>query len=152
MDEADQLGDRIAIMAQGSIQCVGSPLFLKTHYGVGYSLTLVKDANCDEDAVQATIAQHVPKAELVNNIAGEMAYQLPTQSSPHFADLFDTFDAHMQQWAIQSYGISVTTLEQVFLKVQQTAHTNHTVLQPTSDTGADVSPLSTVCARLCAGG
>ena len=117
MDEADLLGDRIAIMAQGTIQCVGSPLFLKSHYGVGYSMTLVKDANCDEDAVQSTIARYVPQAQLVNNVAGEMAFQLPTASSPAFADLFDTFDAHMTQWAIQSYGISITTLEQVFLKV-----------------------------------
>jgi len=29
MDEADILGDRIAIMAMGRLQCAGSPLFLK---------------------------------------------------------------------------------------------------------------------------
>lgn len=34
LDEADQLGDRIAIMAKGNIQCCGSSLFLK----VGSSL------------------------------------------------------------------------------------------------------------------
>lgn len=33
MDEADLLGDRIAIMAGGELQCCGSPLFLKTKYG-----------------------------------------------------------------------------------------------------------------------
>ena len=33
MDEADLLGDRIAIMADGVIQCVGSPMFLKNNYG-----------------------------------------------------------------------------------------------------------------------
>ena len=121
MDEADQLGDRIAIMAQGVVQCVGSPLFLKTQYGVGYSLTVVKDSHCDEDAVQSTIQRFVPQAELVNNIAGEMAYQLPTAASPAFADLFDTFDLNLKSWAIQSYGISVTTLEQVFLKVGKDA-------------------------------
>ncbi len=33
MDEADLLGDRIAIMAEGVIQCVGSSLFLKKKYG-----------------------------------------------------------------------------------------------------------------------
>lgn len=33
MDEADLLGDRIAIMAGGELQCYGSPLFLKTKYG-----------------------------------------------------------------------------------------------------------------------
>lgn len=33
MEEADVLGDRIAIMANGEIQCCGSPLFLKKKYG-----------------------------------------------------------------------------------------------------------------------
>ena len=29
MDEADYLGDRIGIMSQGRLQCLGSPVFLK---------------------------------------------------------------------------------------------------------------------------
>lgn len=35
MDEADLLGDRIAIMAKGELQCCGSSLFLKRKYGKG---------------------------------------------------------------------------------------------------------------------
>jgi ATP-binding cassette subfamily A (ABC1) protein 3 len=42
MDEADILGDRIAIMAEGDVQCSGSSLFLKNRYGVGYNLTIAK--------------------------------------------------------------------------------------------------------------
>ena len=42
MDEADILGDRIAIMAEGRLRCVGSSLFLKKTYGVGYQLTIDK--------------------------------------------------------------------------------------------------------------
>ncbi|VDQ05446.1 unnamed protein product [Trichobilharzia regenti] len=34
MDEADHLGDRIAIMAGGELKCFGSPLFLKAKYGM----------------------------------------------------------------------------------------------------------------------
>jgi len=33
MEEADVLGDRIAIMADGKVKCCGSPLFLKKYYG-----------------------------------------------------------------------------------------------------------------------
>ena len=33
MDEADYLGDRIAIMAAGKLVCSGSSLFLKKRYG-----------------------------------------------------------------------------------------------------------------------
>jgi ATP-binding cassette, subfamily A (ABC1), member 3 len=42
MDEADILGDRICIMAEGKIKCCGSSLFLKNRYGVGYNLVIAK--------------------------------------------------------------------------------------------------------------
>lgn len=40
MDEADILGDRICIMAEGKVQCCGSSLFLKNRFGFGYNLSL----------------------------------------------------------------------------------------------------------------
>ena len=43
MDEADLLGDRIAIISRGKLRCCGTSLFLKTNLGSGYYLTLVKD-------------------------------------------------------------------------------------------------------------
>uniref|UniRef100_A0A3P9PUU7 P-type phospholipid transporter n=1 Tax=Poecilia reticulata TaxID=8081 RepID=A0A3P9PUU7_POERE len=43
MDEADILGDRIAIISQGKMRCCGSSLFLKKCFGSGYYLTLVRD-------------------------------------------------------------------------------------------------------------
>ncbi|XP_007128068.1 retinal-specific phospholipid-transporting ATPase ABCA4 [Physeter macrocephalus] len=42
MDEADILGDRIAIIAQGRLYCSGTPLFLKNCFGTGFYLTLVR--------------------------------------------------------------------------------------------------------------
>ncbi|KAM4021891.1 retinal-specific phospholipid-transporting ATPase ABCA4 [Anomaloglossus baeobatrachus] len=42
MDEADLLGDRIAIISQGRLYCSGSPLFLKNCFGTGFYLTLVR--------------------------------------------------------------------------------------------------------------
>ena len=43
MDEADILGDRIAIISQGKLCCCGTSLFLKAKFGSGYSLTLVRE-------------------------------------------------------------------------------------------------------------
>ncbi|KAJ8306340.1 hypothetical protein KUTeg_016885 [Tegillarca granosa] len=54
MDEADMLGDRIAIIAHGKLRCCGSSLFLKSHFGNGYYLTLVKDSKLDEDKPEGT--------------------------------------------------------------------------------------------------
>jgi ATP-binding cassette subfamily A (ABC1) protein 3 len=45
MDEADYLGDRIGIMSSGRLMAIGSPLYLKTRFGVGYNLTLVKNSS-----------------------------------------------------------------------------------------------------------
>ena len=33
MEEADYLGDRIAIMVDGTLRCCGSPMYLKRKYG-----------------------------------------------------------------------------------------------------------------------
>jgi ABC-type multidrug transport system ATPase subunit len=44
MDEADILGDRIAIMASGKLTALGSSIFLKTKFGTGYTLTIVKSS------------------------------------------------------------------------------------------------------------
>ena len=43
MDEADILGDRIGIMCGGKMTCVGSSLFLKKKFGVGYNMICVKE-------------------------------------------------------------------------------------------------------------
>ena len=42
LDEAEYLGDRIGIMTQVKLKCVGSSVFLKNKFGVGYNLTIVK--------------------------------------------------------------------------------------------------------------
>jgi len=41
MDEADILGDRIAIISEGRLRCCGSSMFLKKQFASGYYLTLV---------------------------------------------------------------------------------------------------------------
>ena len=42
MDEADLLGDRIAIISNGEMKCCGSSLFLKNTFCEGYHLYIVK--------------------------------------------------------------------------------------------------------------
>ena len=39
MDEADLLADRKAIVSKGKLRCLGSSLFLKNRFGLGYHLT-----------------------------------------------------------------------------------------------------------------
>lgn len=42
MDEADVLSDRIGIMTSGQISCLGTSMFLKKKFGVGYNMTMIK--------------------------------------------------------------------------------------------------------------
>lgn len=36
MDEADALSDKIAVIVDGTFKCIGTPLYLKNHFGEGY--------------------------------------------------------------------------------------------------------------------
>ena len=46
-----------------------------------------------------------------------MTVQIPSKYSSSFKDFFADFDNDLEELDIQSYGISITTLEQVFLKI-----------------------------------
>ncbi|KAG6613571.1 ABCA1 lipid exporter [Phytophthora cinnamomi] len=48
MNDADTLGNRIAIMAEGELRCCGSALYLKNQYGADYNLTIVKEEGCND--------------------------------------------------------------------------------------------------------
>ncbi|KAL3658018.1 hypothetical protein V7S43_017060 [Phytophthora oleae] len=123
MDEADILGDRIAIMAEGQLRCCGSSLFLKNRYGAGYNFTLVKSSDpaapCKEAQLQSLVTSRVPAAKVLSNVGAEIAFQLPLDSTASFPQLFEELDEKMRELGVLSYGISVTTLEEVFIKVAE---------------------------------
>ncbi|XP_078609223.1 phospholipid-transporting ATPase ABCA3-like isoform X2 [Branchiostoma floridae x Branchiostoma japonicum] len=116
MDEADLLGDRIAIMANGKLTCSGSSLFLKNRFGVGYHLTLAKAPVCVEQKVRDEVEKHVPSALFGGSVGSEMAFILPTESTSLFAPLFRELELNRELFGITSFGVSVTTLEEVFMK------------------------------------
>ena len=116
-DEADLLGDRIGIMAEGHLRCCGSSLFLKNHYGAGYTLTICKSPTCNEQALIGLVKEHVPEALVVSNVGTECAFKLPLSSAGDFAGCFCAFDAHKETLGIEQYGCCVTSMEEVFIKV-----------------------------------
>eukprot|EP01083_Nonionella_stella_P115453 342352_1 len=121
MDEADILSDRIAIMAQGAIECCGSSLFLKRLYGVGYSMTISVNTETAINDVRANIDDiimgKINAAQLLSTHGSELMYRLPFSSSKVFPSMFRLIDDKKGALHIDSYGISVTTLEEVFIKV-----------------------------------
>ncbi|XP_051573029.1 phospholipid-transporting ATPase ABCA3-like isoform X1 [Myxocyprinus asiaticus] len=117
MDEADLLGDRIAIMASGELQCCGSPLFLKNKYGAGYHMVIVKDSFCNVSEITRLVHMYVPNATLESSAGAELSYILPKESTNRFELLFAELEMNREELGIASYGASVTTMEEVFLRV-----------------------------------
>ncbi|XP_030636239.1 phospholipid-transporting ATPase ABCA1 [Chanos chanos] len=154
MDEADILGDRIAIISHGHMCCCGSSLFLKKCFGSGYYLTLVRasqdkltnqrcghrqrndSSSLDEGIenpsltsleppdvaeVSSLVRRHVPESVFLEAIGQELTYILPYSGAKNgsFAGLFKELDLQKEQLGITSYGISDTSLEEIFLKVAE---------------------------------
>ncbi|XP_067859732.1 phospholipid-transporting ATPase ABCA3 [Heptranchias perlo] len=117
MDEADLLGDRILIMAKGQLQCCGSPLFLKSKYGAGYHMVIVKQPDCDIPKITSLVKKFVPRAVLESKAGAELSYILPNESTDRFEALFSELEQEQKALGIASYGASVTTMEEVFLRV-----------------------------------
>lgn len=124
MDEADLLGDRIAIMAKGELQCCGSPLFLKQKYGAGYHMTLVKEPHCNPAGVSQLVRHHVPNATLESSAGAELSFILPKESTHRFESLFAKLEKRQKELGIASFGASVTTMEEVFLRVGKLVDTS----------------------------
>jgi len=88
MDEADILGDRIAIMAEGRVQCLGSSLFLKNRYGVGYNLVISKKDRGPNPMIDQFIQNNISNSKKMQEVSSEIQYQLPTESSSQFKQFF----------------------------------------------------------------
>jgi len=128
LDEADLLCDRIAIMTAGHLSCIGSPLFLKGRFGTGYLLTFARRGSGSTthlpSLVQHTanntlrlIQKFVPHAVVHSDVGAELSFSLPFESTSTFSELFKALDAQLNDLGYTSYGISCTTLEEVFLSL-----------------------------------
>ncbi|XP_068902097.1 phospholipid-transporting ATPase ABCA3-like isoform X2 [Tenebrio molitor] len=117
MDEADLLGDRIAIMTSGELQCCGSSFFLKRQFGTGYHLIMEVTPACQSDKITSLLREHVPNVQFRSRVGSELTYQLSDSDSGKFEDLLKALETKMSSLGIRSYGISLTTLEEVFMKV-----------------------------------
>ncbi|XP_054549775.1 phospholipid-transporting ATPase ABCA3-like isoform X2 [Talpa occidentalis] len=117
MDEADILGDRIAIMVQGSLRCCGSSVFLRKTYGVGYHMVMVKEPHCNVEEISCLINNHIPTATLEKNDVYELSYILPKEYSHSFEALFTDLEKRQKDLGIANFGAFITTMEEVFLKV-----------------------------------
>uniref|UniRef100_A0A8D2JTK8 ABC transporter domain-containing protein n=1 Tax=Sciurus vulgaris TaxID=55149 RepID=A0A8D2JTK8_SCIVU len=127
MDEADTLGDRIAILVRGTLQCCGSSVFLKQTYGAGYHIVMQREPLCDVEKISAMIQSHVPGAELENDIGDELSFVLLKEYTHRFEALFDELEKNQKELGIANFGVSISTMKEVFLKVNKLAASQMTI-------------------------
>ncbi|XP_068932645.1 ATP-binding cassette sub-family A member 10-like isoform X3 [Petaurus breviceps papuanus] len=117
MDEADLLADRKVFISSGRLKCAGSSLFLKRKWGIGYHLSLHRNEICDPERITSLVKHHIPDAKLASESEEKLVYTLPLERTNKFPDLYSDLDNCYDQ-GIVNYGVSVTTLNEVFLQLE----------------------------------
>ena len=74
-------------------------------------------AECNDTAVTALVHKYIPQAVLLSSAGGELAFQLPLSNKGAFAHLFQEVELKKEELHIGGYGVSMTTLEEVFLRL-----------------------------------
>ncbi|NXI58144.1 ABCAA protein, partial [Chloroceryle aenea] len=120
MDEADIIADRKAFISHGRLKCVGSSLFLKKKWGIGYHLRIHVSESCDLEKVTSLVKQHIPNVIVSGHSQYELRYKLPLEHVNKFPNLFSGLDSCSDQ-GILNYGVTMTTLEDVFLRLEEEA-------------------------------
>ncbi|XP_050376474.1 ABC transporter A family member 10-like [Argentina anserina] len=115
MEEAEFLCDRIGIFVDGRMQCIGNPKELKGRYGGSYVFTITTDS-CYDQEVETLIQRLAPNATRVYHLAGTQKFEF-AKSEVRIADVFQTVEHAKKIFTVYAWGLSDTTLEDVFIKV-----------------------------------
>ncbi|CAL8346561.1 unnamed protein product [Merluccius merluccius] len=73
----------------------------------------------DIESITSLIHHHVPEARLIESIGQELTYLLPSKGFKHraYASLFRELEETLGDMGLSSFGISDTSLEEIFIKV-----------------------------------
>ena len=120
LDEAEYLGDRIGIMTHGHYICSGTSSFLKSKYPCGFNLNLLINSKICTDSIKQKLynelIQYEPKLEI--KISSKGLFSLNIQSNnQNIKEIFDVITKNKEEYGIEDYTVSSTSLEDVFLKL-----------------------------------
>ncbi|CAK64013.1 unnamed protein product (macronuclear) [Paramecium tetraurelia] len=129
MEEADVLCNRIGIMSQGVLKCLGTPQRLKNIYGGGYHLSLQihrdkylqsihnqQQSQFYINKVKDFIRDILPQSIMISEFNGNLIYQI-SEKSCKVSDIFWQIEKEKEYLQISDWGISQTNLEDVFMKI-----------------------------------
>ena len=129
MEEAELLADRIAVMSHGRIQCLGTNLFLKNRFGIGYHLLIeVKQGDTNKKKqIEKLVQENCPNSKISRRFGSSsnetLDFALPFESVSSFPQLFSILETDKMQSAnndslVSAYSLAQPTLEEVFLKLE----------------------------------
>lgn len=72
--------------------------------------------NSDEEKISELVKKIIPVAEVKSNASGELIFSLPAADSKSFGDLFESLERNKVEFDIGNFGLSITTMEDVFLR------------------------------------
>ncbi|KAF8565550.1 hypothetical protein P879_06321, partial [Paragonimus westermani] len=120
MDEADVLADRKAIMIGGRLVCYGTSKFLKENYNPGYMLHLTVMSKCNSASrLKHFLCNHFTGVSFVRGFNEQLTFFVQPQAITRLTSvLFSTIgQEEMKACCVTSFGFTVTSLEEIFLKL-----------------------------------
>jgi len=115
MEEADALGDDIVIMSKGTIKAIGNSIHLKSKFGNGYRFSILVDVE-NISTFKSIAKTMVPGIHLADDSAGALIYDFGEEQSQYVPKFVKYLDENPDGY-VNNWGMSQTTLEEVFLYV-----------------------------------
>ena len=121
MEEASVLGNRIGIISEGKMKCIGTPLFLIEKFGKFMSINLYKEEDANNDDIINYINSKTNETQF-EVLSEEILLRIPKSNYNNGGNLnlksfFEDLDNNLQKLKIKSYSVSMPTLEDVFLNM-----------------------------------
>ena len=188
MEEADILGDSVAIMHKGCLHSWGSPFFLKSRMGAGYNISLAMQKGCNPRRVLDFVQLRMKRVtvEQLSCTGTELVLRVPMDAEPTgesvrlasqtlgiqydgnpsvfkaavmrvvesstsdkkqaacqsvldslrsmacFPAMLDELDAASIELRIEGYGVGMTTLEEIFMRIESECDEQELLPSPTA--------------------
>jgi ATP-binding cassette subfamily A (ABC1) protein 3 len=104
-------------MNHGVLQCCGSPLFLKSFYGKGFRVKIFKNEAFSQSKLEALLSRHIARYQVETNVAHELCISIPFSEGQRLPAVLNTIEENKCNIGMDTYSISSSTMEEVFLKV-----------------------------------
>lgn len=121
MEEADILGDEIAIMARGKLRAYGTSLRLKQRFGSGYQLAVAVEDDARHEEIRRLFMDELGVSSASEGLGRYSVFHVPKEKESILSEFLKRIEAEKNRLGITDIQISLTSLEEVFLNIAKQA-------------------------------